>query len=228
MTFVLCSNLTDVTVITNVALKCCAIKGIGPPLQMKKCFLQNNTLIKGTHTWKTGNWDTLMCTNGSINRTAGVAVSLTLLNPRPAVNQDQLIRLPSTCKNVAKIRQKHMLFFNISFPATPPCEVKRAWYDTLLRGAGTGLGLLNSVDLETLKSKVGTAGFDVAQAIKIQAEWMPTTFNPQIQNLEYDKESLYLFNKSIITQIQSLKKFDKICGLDCLYSTSHVAIRTKE
>lgn len=67
----------------------------------------------------------------------------------PQNNTSQLVRVPRTCSNVSVAARKHLIHFHISFPELPDCNRRRrAWYDTLLGGLGSGFGIANSIDLE--------------------------------------------------------------------------------
>ena len=63
---------------------------------------------------------------------------ITVLSQKTAVRTEQNQQLPSA----------------FTFPKTPPWRTKRIWYHTLMGGVGTGIGLLNSVDLETIRNRM--------------------------------------------------------------------------
>lgn len=67
-------------------------------------------------------WESIFCHDTNLT----CSEMMTLLNLRPIVRTEQVQTLPLTCINVAQQCQKHILQFNITFPTTPSCRVKRA------------------------------------------------------------------------------------------------------
>lgn len=80
------------------------------------------------------------------------------------------------------------LNFNITFPAHPKCRIRRAWFHALLGTAGTGMDLINTTDVEILASRLHNISKDIAQALTINAKWIPTTLNQHELSLTYDAE----------------------------------------
>ncbi|XP_023816255.1 uncharacterized protein LOC111948292 [Oryzias latipes] len=71
-----------------------------------------------------------------------------------------------------------------SMPPIPACHGvhrKRAWYDSLLGGAGTILGLSDTANTEVTRSMLSSAGQDASQALHSVGAWMPTTVLTQQQ-----------------------------------------------
>lgn len=64
------------------------------------------------------------------------------------------------------------------------------------------MGVRNSIDLEALSSRLRSAGQDVAQALGLSAQWLPTTIVPHHRELNYDKEFLQLFSHFPITALK--------------------------
>ena len=62
---------------------------------------------------------------------------------------------------------------------------KNAWYDTLLGGLGSGIGITNSVDLEVLFSHLQNAEKDIAPSVNLNAQWLPTSIIPHQNTLPY-------------------------------------------
>ncbi|XP_030076976.1 uncharacterized protein LOC115481745 [Microcaecilia unicolor] len=150
-----------------------------------------------------GNVYTLFCVNATPtkNRTWWVDY-VTILDSNPGVHTNNLVRVSSTCINTAINHQKNVFHFNITFPQLPKCRVKRAWYDTLLGAFGASAGVINAIDSETLAYKAKRIGTDINQRITLQAQWLPTVFEPQQMTLQYDKSFLNLVNYAEIAKLQ--------------------------
>ncbi|XP_078009453.1 uncharacterized protein LOC144456956 isoform X1 [Phascolarctos cinereus] len=117
-----------------------------------------------------------------------------------------IIRVPRSCTNTSILQHKIVFHYNVTFPSLESCvRKKRAWYDTLLGGAGTGLGIVNSIDLETLASRLRSAGQDVSQALTVNAQWLPTTILPHQNTLQYQGQFLQVFNNSILVNLHLMK-----------------------
>ena len=80
------------------------------------------------------------------------------------------------------------LNFNITVPAHPKCRIRRAWFNALLGTTGTGMDLINTADVENLASRLHNISKDIAQALTINAKWIPTTLNQHELSLTYDAE----------------------------------------
>ena len=91
------------------------------------------------------------------------------INNKSEINAPQLIWVPHTCSNVSFLANKLFIHFNVSFPLSPLCTQRRAWYDTLLGGLWSGIGIANSVDLEVLSSRQQNAGKDIDQSVNLNA-----------------------------------------------------------
>lgn len=112
----------------------------------------------------------LSCNNSQTNFTIMVSQFILCINSTPITNRSlwgqfiwfsiqqppkdvtpQIIRIPRTCTNVSIAAPRRLIHFNISFPILPECNRRRrAWYNTLLGGLGTEVGITNSIDLEAL------------------------------------------------------------------------------
>ncbi|XP_078009452.1 uncharacterized protein LOC144457095 isoform X2 [Phascolarctos cinereus] len=135
-----------------------------------------------------------------------------------------IIRVPRSCTNTSILQHKIVFHYNVTFPSLESCvRKKRAWYDTLLGGAGTGLGIVNSIDLETLASRLRSAGQDVSQALTVNAQWLPTTILPHQNTLQYQGQFLQVFNNSILVNLHLMKNIGVLfnwtkCSLQNLYT----------
>lgn len=152
----------------------------------------------------------LLCIHGTeIKNGPWWSGHITALQNHPPVILHPLVRIPQSCITVGQQYQKHILHFNISFPAQPKCKNKRAWYDTLLGATGTCMGLVNSIDVETLANRLHNTGKDIAQALT-NVQWMPTIMKPHELTLNYDKEFMQLFNISQIGKLKQTQKISKV------------------
>ena len=61
------------------------------------------------------------------------------------------------------------------------------------------MDLINTTDVEILASRLHNISKDIAQALTINAKWIPTTLNQHELSLTYDADFLQLFNNSVIT-----------------------------
>ncbi|XP_075695314.1 endogenous retrovirus group 3 member 1 Env polyprotein-like [Rhinoderma darwinii] len=97
----------------------------------------------------------ILCMNNSQIRNRRYFVFLIIIlrdSFKPHITVQSLERIPHTCKSAVTQQQKKNVHFNISFPESPSCHrQKREWYDPLLGGVGTGLGVLNGIQLETVR-----------------------------------------------------------------------------
>lgn len=103
---VLCAQWTNLTIETNVSVKCCLNLGIGTLQQIWNCPKGNDSFqIKGNSTLQliyNATWDSIMCGNASeIKNSSAWGDMVNMLNPKPIVRTEQIQRLPSTCINVA-------------------------------------------------------------------------------------------------------------------------------
>lgn len=104
---------------------------------------------------------------------------------RPQNHTPQLVHVPHTCSNVSVAANKHLIHFNISFPELPNCNRRRrAWYDTLLGGLSSGFGVVNSIDLEALASRLRQTGSDTAKTVTLNTQWLPTSITPNSNTLK--------------------------------------------
>ncbi|XP_078390921.1 uncharacterized protein LOC144672809 [Cetorhinus maximus] len=63
--------------------------------------------------------------------------------------------------------------------AIDPKRQRRAWYDTLLGGAGTVMGISNAIDSEVTRTKLSSAGQATAQGLYTIGRWMPSAMMTQ-------------------------------------------------
>lgn len=130
----------------------------------------------------------------------GVAYICKYLTPK--VNNNMHVPIASNCINTSLSNQEIQVTFNIAtlnvFICNPSSHKrkKRAWYDTLLGGTGTTLGILNGIDLETVRSKLAAAGKDSVDALHILGDWSPMLLAPQVAQLSLDR--------SMVTQLGGL------------------------
>lgn len=78
---------------------------------------------------------------------------------------------------------------NITMPNVKLCKTgrkKRAWYDTILDGTGTAMGVLNSIDIETMRHRLSTTGEHIGEGFHIIAKWAPVVFDTQIRGLQLE------------------------------------------
>ncbi|OCT87905.1 hypothetical protein XELAEV_18021609mg, partial [Xenopus laevis] len=147
---------------------------------------------------------TLVITNHTpiINRTWFI-IAVTCLNQtiveHPKHHNYSIIPRPPTCVNTTIIKKAIHVILNISTPPVTFCHAisrkRRAWYDTLLGGTGTAMGVLNGVDMEILRNKLSTTASHLKTAFHVTAQWAPTVVNSQITQLTLDKQMLtYLGN----------------------------------
>ncbi|XP_036590210.1 uncharacterized protein LOC118827963 [Trichosurus vulpecula] len=146
-----------------------------------------------------------------------------LIWTRPAAPESPgIVRVPKSCINASISQHKIVFHYNVTFPPLANCvRRKRAWYDTLLGSAGTGLGIVNSVDLEALASRLRSAGQDVSQAVNVQ--WLPTTILPHQNTLQYQNQFLQVFNDSTLVNLDLMENISMLfdwteCSLQNLYT----------
>ncbi|XP_074077196.1 uncharacterized protein LOC141512291 [Macrotis lagotis] len=204
----------------------------------EKCpYLIEQELVKNCITWNINNSthnvkislnnQYLICSNASeiTNRSAWIQYLLLLLSKTPPTNHPpSIVRVPKSCVNTSISQHKIVLHYKVSFPPLLPCnKFKRAWYDTVLGGAGTGLGIVNSIDLETLASRLRSAGQDVYQDLTVNANWLPMTIQPHQNTLRYQGQFLQVFNDSVLANfkfddnVTRLFKWTK-CSLQNMYT----------
>uniref|UniRef100_A0A3P9K8J3 Uncharacterized protein n=1 Tax=Oryzias latipes TaxID=8090 RepID=A0A3P9K8J3_ORYLA len=95
-----------------------------------------------------------------------------------------MVPVINTCQKLAQQRTHVDVTWTVLLPPIPACHGvrrKRAWYDTLLGGAGTILGLSNTANTEATRSMLSSAGQDASQALHSVGAWMPTTVLTQQQ-----------------------------------------------
>uniref|UniRef100_A0A803JQL4 Uncharacterized protein n=1 Tax=Xenopus tropicalis TaxID=8364 RepID=A0A803JQL4_XENTR len=138
---------------------------------------------------------TLLFTNGTpiTNRTWFMIGIVCIISTSPTAHNYSLIPTPDTCVNVTTINKAVKVIFKITTPPIPVCSTsksrhKRAWYDTLLGGAGTAMGVLNGVDMEVLRNKLSTAASHLKTAFHVTAQWAPTVVQSQLMQLKLDQE----------------------------------------
>ncbi|XP_068957051.1 uncharacterized protein [Petaurus breviceps papuanus] len=148
-----------------------------------------------------------------------------LIWTRPATPESPgIVHVPKSCTNTSISQHKIVFHYNVTFPPLANCvRKKRAWYDTLLGGVGTGLGVVNSVDLEALASRLRSAGQDVSQALTVNVQWLPTTILPHQNTLRYQGQFLQVFNDSTLVNLDLMKNISMLfnwskCSLQNLYT----------
>ncbi|OCT70438.1 hypothetical protein XELAEV_18037358mg [Xenopus laevis] len=160
-----------------------------------------------------------------------ICVSQNLLE-NPKIHNYSLVPTPDTCVNVTTIKRAYHVTLKIITPSVQLCSssrIKREWYDTLLGGTGTAMGVLNGVDMEILKNKLSTAASHLKTAFHVTAQWAPTVVDSQITQLALDKAMLtYLGNLTYAVYNFTLGSSSwSMCAVRYLWmSQQHLALET--
>ncbi|XP_055014226.1 uncharacterized protein LOC129410337 [Boleophthalmus pectinirostris] len=122
------------------------------------------------------------------NRTIyGMKIEVVPATSRP--DPAQVVPIPGTCQPLVTGLTKTKVHWTVNFPPFPPCpRQKRVWYDTILGGSGTLLGLSNMVDGQITTSKLHYTGQSTSAGLDLVAQWMPTALKGQQQNVRLWKE----------------------------------------
>ncbi len=108
-----------------------------------------------------------------------------------------VIPIPHTCTPVANTVTHTTVFWTILFPPISKCRNKRAWYDTLLRGTGTGLGVLNTIDKQITANKLSKVGRYSHDALQKIGRWIPSGIYSQKYQAYWDVVSARILKHSI-------------------------------
>ncbi|XP_054626219.1 uncharacterized protein LOC129178227 [Dunckerocampus dactyliophorus] len=85
---------------------------------------------------------------------------------------------------MAKATQRTVVSWTIKFPNLPTCHRRRReWYDTLLGGTGTVLGVSNTIDGEVTRTVLSTTGQYTSRALHQVGEWLPNGIGTQLSNV---------------------------------------------
>lgn len=96
----------------------------------------------------------------------------------------QIMPIVHTCRRMSISQNRRTVIWTVLFPTIPACtRWKRAWYDTILGGTGTVLGLDNMIGNEITASKLSSTGTYTRRGMERIAGWMPTSINGQLQNV---------------------------------------------
>ncbi len=165
-----------------------------------------------------GNYTTRKCDGQNITGSQSVVTNnprpLTLFNSTeihnrstygtviPWVSKPQhldrhVVPIPHTCTPVAHDVKHTTVFWTILFPPIPKCRNKRAWYDTLLGGTGTGLGVLNTIDKQVIANKLSNVGRYSHDALQKLGRWMPSGIYSQQYQAYWDVVSARILKHSI-------------------------------
>ncbi|XP_061668919.1 uncharacterized protein LOC133496874 [Syngnathoides biaculeatus] len=99
------------------------------------------------------------------------------------VIQTHLTPILDTCTHLAQAVVETKIYWTIHFPPIPICNrIKRAWYDTLLGGTGTVLGLANTADNEVTRTMLSNTGEHSARALHQIGVWLPKALVGQKEN----------------------------------------------
>uniref|UniRef100_A0A3Q3A8X2 Uncharacterized protein n=1 Tax=Kryptolebias marmoratus TaxID=37003 RepID=A0A3Q3A8X2_KRYMA len=107
----------------------------------------------------------------------------------------------TTCTQMAQTRTSQDVVWQVSFPPLPNCahhRKRRSWYDTLLGGSGTLLGLSNTIDGEVTRTMLSNTGQHASEAVYQMEVWMPTTVTTQ-------KETAALFQEALRWELKTWK-----------------------
>ncbi|XP_063792850.1 uncharacterized protein LOC134948663 [Pseudophryne corroboree] len=230
--FLLPSNRTTFTLSrgTRMKMKCCEepftnpIRNKGVVQAISRCINGSKELpFNAELSAQDYSSTVIVCTNTSSfpGNATGHRSKFYILQNKPEIRNETLIKIPATCQKVG-IKQFRILHqFNISFPKGPKCNrIKREWYDILLGGAGTTMGALNSIDIETLTNKMSDAGSDMEGVVHMQAKWMPTVFNPILKVINWDHSFLTLVNSSFMNTLKLTK------NISSMFKWTECSIRT--
>ncbi|XP_066437537.1 uncharacterized protein [Eleutherodactylus coqui] len=141
------------------------------------------------------------------------------------IDPGHIKRVPSTCRLVGRDAQKTVIQASVQFPPSRTCPTKRsrrAWYDTLLGGYGALSGTINGFDIETLANRMHNAGSGIKDVLTLQANWMPTIWQPFSMQTDVDTIMLDLqdasnrFSYEINSNISNYVNWS-ICTLQTIY-----------
>ncbi|XP_041064066.1 uncharacterized protein LOC121289097 [Carcharodon carcharias] len=122
-------------------------------------------------------FDVRICVGDSTN--CGVCDVVTTV---PKVHHTHLAPIASTCQAMASTAAQTNVHWQVRLPVIPECNPKRrrrAWYDTLLGGAGTVMGISNAIDSEVTRTKLSSTGQATAQGLYTIGRWMPSAMMTQ-------------------------------------------------
>uniref|UniRef100_A0A8I4A1E3 Uncharacterized protein n=1 Tax=Callithrix jacchus TaxID=9483 RepID=A0A8I4A1E3_CALJA len=199
-----------INVTSKVNISCCQqdLTTILYTNMFSKAIWRNQLSCNETTTVFAFNTSTyLWCINSSAinNRTIWAQHLHVIIHKTPTYSQPTIVRIPHACTNTTFFAQQYQLQLNVTFPKLHPCaRRKREWYDTLFGGVGTGIGLANSFDLDSLSYKLKNTGKNAALATKLTANWIPTVISPLTSNLAYQKIFLKIFNRTIVSTTNNI------------------------
>ncbi|XP_057703566.1 uncharacterized protein LOC130922667 [Corythoichthys intestinalis] len=130
--------------------------------------------------------------------------------------------LPS-CTYLALEKTHTEIHWIVLFPPFPTCAARKkpAWYDTLLGGTGTVLGISNTIDGEVTRTMLSNTGSDIAHGLSTVGLWMPTSIAPHeeaaslfLAQLSWDK-GMWDETRKVLTNISNALNMT-VCNLQVL------------
>ena len=141
----------------------------------------------------------------------------------PSASITNLAPIVPSCTRLALERQHTEVHWKVLFPPLPTCNFrrKRAWYDTVLGGAGTILGVSNTIDSEVTRTMLSKTGSDTAHGIQTLGVWLPTSIVPHeeaanlfLEQLNWDRDMWHATEKILINVTRALNL--SMCNLQSL------------
>ncbi|XP_057711231.1 uncharacterized protein LOC130928552 [Corythoichthys intestinalis] len=97
--------------------------------------------------------------------------------------QEVLTPIIDTCTPLTQSVITTKMHWKVVFPVFPSCaRRKREWYDTLLGGTGTLLGVSNTIDNEVTRYKLAGTGQGTHDALLKVGMWLPNSIVGQKEN----------------------------------------------
>ncbi|XP_034038757.1 uncharacterized protein LOC117521545 [Thalassophryne amazonica] len=182
------------------------------------------TTINGT-TWTVKLQSQIFISNGTTieGRRTRFLYGLRVLPKEAKATQTQVAPLIDTCTHLAQATVKTKVYWQITFPNILTCRRRRrAWYDTLLGGTGTVLGVSNTVDNEVTRTMLSNTGQYSSQVLHQIGEWLPTALVGQLQNADLWQKSFQWQMKLWNETYDSLKNLSHISNWTaCAMQTIH-------
>ncbi|XP_078077827.1 uncharacterized protein LOC144499581 [Mustelus asterias] len=126
-------------------------------------WFQNSTEIKGRNTF---------------------LYAIMFLPNKPIIEQTQFAPVLHTCRKMANQLTHTEVHWTVILPSLPTCSGarrRRAWYDTLLGGTGTVLGISNAADNEVTRTMLSDTGYSTSHGLHTVGIWMPTVVKTQVE-----------------------------------------------
>ncbi|XP_043533259.1 uncharacterized protein LOC122540961 [Chiloscyllium plagiosum] len=155
----------------------------------RECESSNGTRWNIT----TGDED-IWISNGTVIQNRTRMLWLILVRPNVSdAHRTQLAPIMSTCQQMAQAVLHTDVHWQVRLPAIPECQHKRrrrAWYDTLLGGAGTVMGISNAIDSEVTRTKLSNTGQATSRGLHTIGRWVPSVMMTQGETAEIMIRSL--------------------------------------